>query len=456
MRSSLPFVLLLFAQLFCSSLFAQWQNVGSNITAVPRNIYGLSVPNSSVVWGITIHPNYTAAAREFTRSTNGGISWQTGVIDAANGQDFTALSVFALDANTAWVTMTDNGTQRLGRIYKTSNGGLSWEEQKGSFNNLNNAVVAVHFFDENNGFAYGSPGTGDALADSLRIWRTSNGGNNWGRIPAGQLPTPLAEEGIWIYYGNGSYDVAGDSIWFGTRRGRVWRSTDRGNSWQAFSIGADVPVYSVAFSDAKNGLVTSDGRGFRTFDGGATWSEITMPNSFVYYQIENVPGTPGAYVLIYEGSDMFYTDFRMAYTLNDGDDWQSLPPKDIECVQFLSATQGFGGGRVFSATTGGIYRWTGNLNALTSLKETSFAQNSIRAYPNPFSDFTLVEFELDRVTPVDYSITDLTGQLIEKGNIEKLTVGKNQLRISPKAPAGVYLLTLKQQQRIQTLKLIKR
>ncbi|MDX1941043.1 MAG: T9SS type A sorting domain-containing protein [Saprospiraceae bacterium] len=447
-----PFFVLLFA---ASSLFAQWQNVGSNITANPRGIYGLSVPSASVVWGITIHPNYTSPAREFTRSVNGGTSWQTGVIDAANGKDFTSLNIFALDANNAWVTMTDNATQRLGRIYKTDNGGLSWTEQKGSFNNLNNAIQAVHFFNGTTGIAYGSPASGDSASDSLRIWRTTNGGTTWPRIPASQLPIPLAGEGIWIYYGNGSYDTVGDTLWFGTRRGRVWRSIDKGASWKAFSVGADEPIYSVAFTNHRVGLAISDGKGYRTLDGGATWNEIIMPNSFLYYQIESVPNSDGTFMLIYEGSDMFYSDFRQAYTLDDGDTWQMLPPRAIECVKFLSSTSGFGGGKIFSSNTGGIYRWTGDFQTLTAVADAGAYRKYGNIFPNPFSDYTTLEFEVDSPAPISYTIAKASGKVVEKGKIERGLMGKNQVMLRPKVPAGTYFITLRQGKRKQTLKLVK-
>ncbi len=441
--------------LFAISLQAQWVSIGSGISTVPRSIYGLSSPNPSVVWGITIHPQFTAAAREFTRSTNGGLSWTSGVIDPTGGQNFTALNIFALDANTAWVAMTDNGTQRLGRIYKTTNGGLSWSEQQGSFRNINNMAVAIHFFDANNGIAYGSPATGEAIADSLRIWRTTNGGDTWTRIAPAQLPTPLAGEGVWIYYGNGSYDVVGDTIWFGTRRGRIWRSVNRGLNWQAFNTGANVPIYSVAFTDARSGLAVSDEKGFRTFDGGVTWNEITLPRSFAYYQIENVPGAKGVYVLLYEGSNMFYSDFRMAYTLNDGDTWITLSPRPIECVKFLSPTQGWGGGRITSASSGGIYRWTGNFNALTATEEPFVLRKSFQSSPNPFADYTVIEFEVETPAPIEYRISSLTGKLLEFGRVERLAIGKNQVMIAPKVPAGVYLLTLRQEDRTHTIRLVK-
>ena len=87
------------------------------------------------------------------------------------------------------------------------------------------------------GISFGSPGTGNASVDSLRIYRTQDGGSSWNRIPAANLPAPLAGEGVWIYSGNGLYDSRGDTLWFGTRSGRVFRTVDRGQTWAAFGTG---------------------------------------------------------------------------------------------------------------------------------------------------------------------------------------------------------------------------
>jgi len=197
----------------------------------------------------------------------------------------------------------------------------------------------------------------------LRIWTTSNGGAIWDRIPPAQLPAVLPQEGIWITYGIGSYAAISDTIWFATRRGRVWRSFNKGVSWEAQSTDSTIfnQAFSVSFKDANNGLLVGEGRGFRTQDGGNAWEELSLPPSFIYYQIAYVPGTNGVYYLSYEGSPFYYTDIKHAFTLNNGDSWVLIDNPGIECFDFLSATSAWGGGFIISPSQGGMYKWTGNL-----------------------------------------------------------------------------------------------
>lgn len=453
MRRPLLILTLLCLQVCYSNVYGQWSAKGSGISAIPRGIQSLTAIDANTAWGVTINPLFTSAAREFTRTTNGGLTWQNGVIDAANGDDFTAISIFALDANTAWVTMNDLGTARIGRLYHTTNGGQNWTQQTDSFNDLNKALTAVHFFDANVGVAYGSPATGDDGVDVLRIWRTTNGGDTWTELS--NLPAKLSGEGIFIYYGNNNYAVQGDHMWLGTSRGRIWHSDDRGATWEAVSAGANVPIYAIAFKDNMNGIAISDGQGFSTDDGGASWSGLGMPAALATYQISYVPNTPGTYVLLYEGSTSFFSDFKFAYSLNDGIDWTTTDETSIEVMQFLSPTVGWGGGQVFGPTLGGMYRWTGDLDAVTSTFDVQKSIAEVALYPNPFSDDTFVSFEVEHNAPVEFLVRDVTNKLIHRERMEQPSIGRNQHRLRFEAPAGMYLLTIRQAERTLTVKLFK-
>ncbi len=455
MRRPLLTLACLCLQVCFSNVYAQWTSAGSGISATPRGIQGLAAIDASTAWGVTINPLFTSAAREFTRTTNGGLTWQTGIIDAAAGQDFTAISICALDANTAWVAMNDLGTSRLGRLYHTANGGQTWTQQVGSFNDLNKALTAVHFFDANVGIAYGSPATGDPGVDVLRIWRTTNGGNTWTEL--NNLPNRLSGEGIFIYYGSGNYAALGDRMWIGTSRGRIWHTDDRGATWLAVSVGANVPVYAVAFKNETSGIAITDGQGFRTNNGGSSWSvEMSIPNALATYQISYVPNTPETYVLIYEGSNSFFSDFKFAFSSNDGSEWTTTDAIGIEVVQFLSPTQGWGGGQIFDATLGGMYKWTGDLDAITSVPTVSQMIADVQLYPNPFTDGTLVSFETKGNAPVEFVIRDITNKVLQREILQNPGAGRNQHRINLEAPTGMYFLTIRQADSTRTVKLFKR
>lgn len=418
-----------------------WESKGSGITATNRVILGTSVVDSNTLWGITLNPSFNTPFREFTRTVDGGKTWTSGVIDPTETDFYFNLGIFALDANTAWVNM-GNGNQDVMRIYKTTDGGQTWTQQNGSFNDEGNGAELLHFFNENEGVFLGSPGTGDPTVDSLKIWRTSDGGNTWHRIPSEQLPTVLAEEGRWINLFNGTYDAIGDTLWFGTRRGRIWRSVDKGVSWEAFSFGEDIydAAISVAFKDSKNGIAGGDGprQGFRTQDGGATWEKITLPSSIAYYQIEYVPGTAGVYFLAYEASPFFLNNIQHAYTLNNGDNWVMIDNPEIECFEFLSSTNGWGGGRIFNHEQGGMYNWRGNLErdyfALGAFKRTTpYTIMTPRQLDTVRWDLTLTNGGYLPLTNVgvDFNITGNSFSQEQQAQITSLSFGEtSQLPVS--------------------------
>lgn len=435
-----------------------WQSKGSGIIAPRQSILGLAVVDSNTVWAVTYHLA-GAATREFMRTVDGGNTWTSGVIDPTDGGNFSNLGIFALNKDTAWVNMTNVGVQNLGRIYKTTNAGQTWVQQTGSFNNIGNAFGAFHFFDKNNGVAFGSPGTGNNTIDSLRIWTTTNGGTTWNRIPKSQLPAVLAGEGTWVSYGNDSYAVIGDTIWFGTRRGRVWHSTDKGISWKVFPINTLISneAFSIAFKDPKNGIAVSYGRAFYTEDGGKSWKSLSsLPPSIAYYQIQHIPGTHGSYFLSYEASNQIDNDVRIAYTINDGNSWTLTKNPGIVCFKFLSPSLAWGGGWVINPPQRGMYRWKGDFTITTSANESISITKQIQVSPNPFNSQTLLEFELkDNTLPLEISITDIIGRTLKSFRVEKPNTGINELLLEIEAPAGLLFLTLQQGPNIKTVKMQK-
>jgi len=405
---------------------AQWQDLGSGISISSYDMFAVEVVDSNTVWAIgNTWPVY---ADEFTKTTDGGATWQTGSLPSLT-EDYFSLSIKALDADTAWVLMTVIPTQDSCKLFKTTDGGNSWNEQFGGFNQAGWALAIMHFFDGDNGILYGSSGTGNPVVDSLHIHTTSDGGTTWTRVPASSLPIPLAGEGNWISGGNGNYAVQGDTIWAATRAQRIFKSTDKGNTWNAYSVAGAVDLRGVAFMDPMNGICVGASPNFigSTSDGGLTWTDITTNVGTACRNVEYIPGSNGTYIIWASG------DSDLGVSRDGGNSWYSENHGvNLNCMEFLSPTVGYAGNMIVNDSTAGMYKWTGDISV--SLPE-AIANDFVELYPNPALNHIIVE--LDGQTVNNYQIISMEGRILSNDqlftgviDIQSLTSGTYCLRIT--------------------------
>jgi len=415
---------------------AQWQDLGTGMTTPSIEIFGVSVVDANTVWAVgNTWPDYVD---EFTKTLDGGNTWQTGALPALANEYFT-LSVRALDANTAWVLMTIIPTQDSCRLFKTIDGGTNWTEQFGGFNQANWALAIMHFFDENNGVLYGSAGTGNPVIDSLHIHTTIDGGSSWNRVPFSNLPFPLQSEGSWIASGNGTYAAIGDTMWAVTRAQRVFKTVDKGETWQAYSVAGASNLRAVAFKDPMNGITIGISPNYigTTNDGGLTWTDATVPFPIAYNNIQYIPGSSDMYV-ISSGSDS-----ELIISRDGGATWVSENHLiSLKCIEFISPTIGYGGNMVQTASTGGMYKWAGNIS--TSITEKN-VNDVTKIYPNPVKD--ILYFKSDNVVS-SIKLIDALGRVMNNHSVD------NSVDVS-EFPLGIYFLMIETEEGVVTRKFVK-
>jgi photosystem II stability/assembly factor-like uncharacterized protein len=233
--------------------------------------------------------------------------------------------VTALAADPATPTTVYLGTFD-GRIFKSTNGGVSWTTTPFSFGALVNALVFDPF----------AAGTVYAATDG-GLYKSSNGGSSWTVISSG-IPFPrikaiaidpvqsgtlyvanfynrlTGEGGIfkslnggqtWVpiltgFFGSLVVDPGNPSIVYAGRRtvfqgdtGTVVKSTDGGASWSTLPITGD--VYAVVLDPLDPGRLYAglDGAGvFRTLNAGESWSPSStgLTNVFVRVMVINPAG----------------------------------------------------------------------------------------------------------------------------------------------------------------------
>ena len=301
----------------------------------------LSAVNESVAWatgrdGSGGGANY----RVYCLTTDGGATWTSGQVNYG-----TAFSMIqGLDANTAFIAAYGTGSGNT--ILKTTDRGVTWTPiLTGS--DANSFFNTVHFFDYDNGVVQG-----DQTGGYHEIFVTSDGGENWTRVAAANIPSPVntSEYGI-----VGHYTAVGNTLWWTTNNGYVYKTTDKGHNWTKHFVfdnaGATVNA-SIAFSDdALTGLLLayvqgSPYRKFKTTDGGETWQELTSaPSNFYESDISAVPGETGMFVSV--GADYQTPKMGISFTRDGGDTWedysQYYTASQFVSVGMISETKGFAG-----------------------------------------------------------------------------------------------------------------
>jgi photosystem II stability/assembly factor-like uncharacterized protein len=374
----------------------------------------------------------------FTNSTNYGI---------ANLSPFNDTLCFAA----MYPATAANG----GVIVKTIDGGTTWTILPNSPDYSTSWLDFVHFFNTNDGVCMGDPNT----AGKYIIYTTNNGGNTWTQTPVANIPNcSSGETGV-----VNLCDAVGDTLWFGTTKGRIYKTTDKGLTWTVVATGLGTSAaIEPRFKDGMNGIVigTNYSTGAyiglkKTTDGGATWTTLTPTGFFVKVpRLDYVPGTSNMLVDVSASAPSSTTDPGSSYSLDGGSTFLNIDTGSVQytTVTFYDYNTGWAGGFNASSSDGGIYKW--NSSVITSVPPTpQTGVSDIRVYPNPTNDFVNVVFPEYLSSKVTIDVYNMLGekvlsQEVQSGtNIARLNMSKNN--------AGVYLLIMNDGTKVTTKRISK-
>jgi hypothetical protein len=324
---------------------SEWVTQASGFTTGSKPLYYLSSVDSNVVWGST------QIGSDFTRTTNGGTTWSSGLITNTTG--LSSSMIFGLDSLKAYAVTYGNNQG----IYMTSNGGTTWVHQaSASFSNSASFPDIIHFFNANDGVTMGDP-----INNEFEIYTTTNGGSTWTPVPALNIPDP--QSGEWGIIGY--YSAVHDTLWFGTSVGRVYKSVNKGLNWTVSAATVmSGKLVKPTFRNGSHGLLLDGlwGNGLlcETFDGGETWTQINYTGSSFHGDVAYVPGTANTWVR--SGYDS--GNSGCSYSFDGGHTWTDFTGTNgtpYYPMAWVNSHCGWAGGINSSPTEGGVYKYIGVL-----------------------------------------------------------------------------------------------
>jgi len=304
------------------------------------------------------------------KSVDGGKSW----VESSFGMNDVQTEYFAINPkdDSVYILVEEKG------IFKTSNGGQSWEKKNGSIDYYHWGRIFIDPI---------APNTLYALRWCCGIFKTTNGGESWTNLSSKWDNNKVCDlaidpnnhlvlyTGIYeIWNPNGTYlgvlksedsgltwrsiglknyeiteieiDPVSKFIYVGTTKG-LFRSEDQGKTWKDLNLPYN--IYSIAI-DTKNSpnviYVGTDGNGgFKTTDGGKTWVNTGLGDAGIF--IIN----PSDSNIIYEGTWCSGGVYR---STDGGKTWTNLP--GLDCVYHIELDPN-NPKTVYVSTRSGLYKY---------------------------------------------------------------------------------------------------
>ena len=268
--SFLTILLLFLYGSISSSTFAQWTQVGPQLTGLSGAAPRISVVDSNIVW----IAGGVGTAPKVYRTTDGGLHW---VSLPTTGLPYFLTCLAAKDSLTAFVADVGGPGSNGGnaKLYKTTNAGLNWTV-------IDSTGGTTGFYDDIQ-FSKSNPQFGIAMSDPANgaggpfiLNKTTDGGNSWV-----QTNPPGVTNSYGLYYV--SYPI--DPMFYGfasvNLTGLLMTSYTTNNGGATWILGnGDVPISNwgdIVFNDDKQHgvMLGSDWPNIKvSSNGGNDWTTI--------------------------------------------------------------------------------------------------------------------------------------------------------------------------------------
>lgn len=221
-------------------------------------------PTNNCIWidmGFwdNVHGWVLSSTGVFLKTEDGGISWNE-VCTSCFGDVVT--DGFFPDPHHGWVVSEKNYEEE---IYYTESGGNTWVQ----LNSESNDIYRLYFFDDLNGFGITST---QLTSGNYKFYRTSDGGITW------QDQTHIISEETSSFTGVQAINE-NTCIVIGRKKGvsaigEIFKTTNGGETWSSLYSGNLTWFWDICFVTPDSGwVVGSASKILFTADGGSSWVE---------------------------------------------------------------------------------------------------------------------------------------------------------------------------------------
>ncbi|MCX6162210.1 MAG: YCF48-related protein [Ignavibacteriae bacterium] len=397
------------------------------------------------------------------KSTNGGANWQPKMTDKINtlSVNHNINSIKFLNAYTGWAATS------LAKVVKTTDRGMTWNEQVTALSPTSDALWRINIIDENNVYMTGNGG---------KVLKTTNGGTNWSVINTGTTYSLL---GSYFFNANTGFVAGGSGMFLKTTNGGLnWsyvfssttenitcitftdantgyyagsnavfaKTTNAGLSWNVLSnTGSTEYIFDIQYVNNTGWVVCSNGVIRKTTNGGSSWFGQSSGNTNSFRSISMLNENTG-YVTREEG--------YMLKTTNGGNNWLSVftgaVTPYITC-HFINENIGWVGG--YNGTIISIGSTITSIGINNEILPNSFmlSQN----YPNPFNPTTNISYSISSPGVVSIKIYNMLGKEINEIVNEFNAAGNYSIKFDGSdLPSGLYFYKMSVNNFTETRKMI--
>lgn len=346
------------------------------------------------------------------------------------------------NANTGWILGDKINYEVPGHYYfthQTTNGGASWTETE--FVSNPNYTNCIKFSNDNTGWKTKSGGG---------LFKTTNGGTSWDSV-ATNLSTINPQ-----YFTVNPIDAVNYRLTvfdFGSEfaNGSMMYSTNSGINWT--QTVTPYVIYSKPHFEFVNGIsimATDDGV-LKTTNYGVNWNEtgsiaLSRDVSSINNQYIWTCERTGNVKFSSNGGNSFINQFSVPAN----SDSISIFMFPADSLNHVVGYVNFAG-KLYKTTTGGQ-----QLVSVQNNQQTMPENFSLSVYPNPFNPSSKIRIENKySIVSLSISLFDLTGKLIRLITYQNIPTGINEFSIDYTGlPTGSYLLNISDGKLSETKKIV--